>query len=86
MVLFQGTPSAEVTVSNMGVAKKGPVIVEDNQLMLEYTDGATCEADGKISTYTTRIHFVCSKGPLVRFRTRPLRIGTINAAIFRLTV
>ncbi|KAK3516697.1 hypothetical protein QTP70_022183, partial [Hemibagrus guttatus] len=59
-----GIPSAKVTISNVGVAKKGPVIFEDDQLMLEYTDGSACEADGKMSTYTTRIHFVCSKGPV----------------------
>ncbi|XP_060722164.1 cation-independent mannose-6-phosphate receptor [Tachysurus vachellii] len=58
-----GTPSAKVTISNMGLAKKGPTFEEDNQLMLEYTDGSVCEADGKMSTYTTRIHFICSKGP-----------------------
>lgn len=63
---LQGIPSEEVTVSNMGVAKKGPVIVEGNQLMLKYTDGSECEVDGKRSTYTTRIHFVCSKRPVVR--------------------
>ncbi|XP_017311659.1 cation-independent mannose-6-phosphate receptor isoform X1 [Ictalurus punctatus] len=52
----------KVTISNMGVAKKGPVIVEDNQLMLEYTDGSACELDGNKHAYTTRIHFVCLKG------------------------
>lgn len=50
----------------MGVAKKGPVIVEDNQLMLEYTDGSACELDGNKHAYTTRIHFVCLKGSVVR--------------------
>lgn len=65
-MLLQGIPSKKVTISNVGVAKKGPVIVEDNQLMLEYTDGSACEVDGKMSTFTTRVHFVCSKGPVVR--------------------
>lgn len=60
----QGTPSVKVTISNMGVANKGPVIMEDDQLMLEYTDGSACEAEGKMSIYTTRIHFICSKGPV----------------------
>lgn len=54
--------SEKVEVSNLGIAKKGPVIVEQNQLMLEYTKGSMCEADGKTTTYTTRIHFVCASG------------------------
>lgn len=54
--------SEKVEVSNLGVAKKGPVIVELDQLMLEYTNGSMCEADGVKTTYTTRIHFVCSSG------------------------
>ncbi|KAB5540056.1 hypothetical protein PHYPO_G00096970 [Pangasianodon hypophthalmus] len=58
----QEIPSEKVTISNLGVATKGPVFLEDNQLMLEYTNGSVCEMDGKMSTYTTRIHFVCSKG------------------------
>lgn len=65
VVILQAVPSERVTISNVGVAKKGPVIVENGQLMLEYTNGSVCEADGKIS-YTTRIHFVCSEGPVVR--------------------
>ncbi|XP_030627174.1 cation-independent mannose-6-phosphate receptor [Chanos chanos] len=58
----KGVPSERVSVSNMGVAKKGPVVVEENQLLLEYTDGSACEADGVMTTYTTRIHLVCAKG------------------------
>ncbi|XP_056125524.1 cation-independent mannose-6-phosphate receptor [Rhinichthys klamathensis goyatoka] len=54
--------SEKVEVSNLGIAKKGPVIVEQDQLMLEYTNGSMCEADGVTTTYTTRIHFVCSSG------------------------
>lgn len=53
----------KVEVSNWGVANQGPVIVEENQLMLTYTNGSACVAeDGVITTHTTRIHFVCSKG------------------------
>ncbi|XP_052442128.1 cation-independent mannose-6-phosphate receptor [Carassius gibelio] len=54
--------SEKVEVSNLGIAKKGPVIMEENQLMLEYTNGSVCQADGVMTTYTTRIHFVCSSG------------------------
>uniref|UniRef100_A0A8B9KQH5 Insulin-like growth factor 2 receptor n=1 Tax=Astyanax mexicanus TaxID=7994 RepID=A0A8B9KQH5_ASTMX len=57
----QGVPTEKVTVSNMGLALKGPVIVEENQLMLEYTNGSACDADGVMTTYTTRIHLICSK-------------------------
>ncbi len=38
--------SEKVEVSNFGIAKKGPVIVEENKLMLEYTNGSVCQADG----------------------------------------
>uniref|UniRef100_A0A8C1I7W5 Insulin-like growth factor 2 receptor n=1 Tax=Cyprinus carpio TaxID=7962 RepID=A0A8C1I7W5_CYPCA len=54
--------SEKVEISNLGIAKKGPVIEEENQLMLVYTNGSVCEADGVMTTYTTRIHFVCSSG------------------------
>ncbi|XP_056620153.1 cation-independent mannose-6-phosphate receptor isoform X2 [Triplophysa dalaica] len=55
--------SEKVEVSNFGVANQGLVIVEENQLMLTYTNGSACVAgDGVMSTYTTRIHFLCSKG------------------------
>uniref|UniRef100_A0A673MU85 Cation-independent mannose-6-phosphate receptor-like n=1 Tax=Sinocyclocheilus rhinocerous TaxID=307959 RepID=A0A673MU85_9TELE len=54
--------SEKVEVSNLGIAMKGPVIVEENQLMLEYTNGSVCQADGVMTTYRTRIHFVCSSG------------------------
>ncbi|XP_072542274.1 cation-independent mannose-6-phosphate receptor [Salminus brasiliensis] len=57
----QGVPTEKVSVSNMGMALKGPVILEENQLMLEYTNGSACNADGVMTTYTTRIHLICSK-------------------------
>ncbi|XP_076873911.1 cation-independent mannose-6-phosphate receptor isoform X2 [Brachyhypopomus gauderio] len=60
----QGILKEKVSVSNMGVAKKGPVILVENQLMLEYSDGSVCEAEGLMTTYTTRIHLVCSNGPV----------------------
>lgn len=66
MLIEQEGLSEKVEVSNLGIAKKGPVIVEQDQLMLEYTNGSMCEADGVTTTYTTRIHFVCSSGTAVR--------------------
>ncbi len=57
--------SEKVEVSNLGMAKKGPVIVEENKLMLEYTNGSVCQADGVMTTYRTRIHFACSSGTAV---------------------
>ncbi|XP_066532658.1 cation-independent mannose-6-phosphate receptor isoform X2 [Hoplias malabaricus] len=58
----QGVPTEKVSVSNMGIALKGPVILEENQLMLEYTNGSVCDAGGVMTTYTTRIHLICSRG------------------------
>lgn len=66
MLIEQEGLSEKVEVSNLGIAKKGPVIVEKDQLMLEYTNGSVCEADGVKTTYTTRIHFICSSGTSVR--------------------
>lgn len=77
VALLQGIPSEKVTISNVGVATKGPVIVEDGQLMLEYTNGSACRVDGKMSSYTTRIHFVCSKGPVVSFTSTPSRLERV---------
>uniref|UniRef100_A0A4W4G3A2 Insulin-like growth factor 2 receptor n=1 Tax=Electrophorus electricus TaxID=8005 RepID=A0A4W4G3A2_ELEEL len=61
---YEGMLSEKVSVSNLGIAKKGPVILEEDQLLLEYTDGSACEADGVMTTYTTRIHLICSRGPV----------------------
>ncbi|KAL7888463.1 hypothetical protein AOLI_G00034370 [Acnodon oligacanthus] len=58
---YEGVQVEKVSVSNMGVAVKGPVVLEENQLMLEYTDGSACEAEGVMTKYTTRIHLICSK-------------------------
>ncbi|XP_050994418.1 LOW QUALITY PROTEIN: cation-independent mannose-6-phosphate receptor [Labeo rohita] len=57
--------SEKVEVSNLGVAKKGPVIVTEHHLILEYTNGSVCEADGVMTTYTTRIHFFCPSGTAI---------------------
>lgn len=58
----QGSPKEVVSVSNMGISKRGPVIEGRDQLLLEFTDGSICMSDGMKLTYTTRIHLVCSKG------------------------
>lgn len=60
----KGVPTEKVVVSNMGVAKKGPVIETEDQLMLEYTDGSVCNENGVMGTFTTRIHFICARGPV----------------------
>ncbi|KAG7460969.1 hypothetical protein MATL_G00204630 [Megalops atlanticus] len=60
--LDQGGVSEKVSISNMGVAKKGPVIEEEGRLLLEYTDGSACVSEGRTTTYTTRIHMVCQQG------------------------
>uniref|UniRef100_A0A4W5NIP0 Insulin-like growth factor 2 receptor n=1 Tax=Hucho hucho TaxID=62062 RepID=A0A4W5NIP0_9TELE len=61
----QGILSETVSVTNMGLAKRGPAIKEKDRLLLEYTDGSECISDGLKLTYTTRIHLVCSRGSVV---------------------
>lgn len=51
-----------VSVSNMGISKRGPIIEERNRLLLEFTDGSLCTSDGQNLAYTTRVHLVCSRG------------------------
>ncbi|TDH00702.1 hypothetical protein EPR50_G00191090 [Perca flavescens] len=58
----QGSPKEVVSVSNMGISKRGPIIEGRGRLLLEFTDGSVCMSDGQKLTYTTRIHLVCSKG------------------------
>ncbi|XP_038598480.1 LOW QUALITY PROTEIN: cation-independent mannose-6-phosphate receptor [Tachyglossus aculeatus] len=54
-----------VSISNLGVAKQGPTIESTGTLLLEYGNGTACtDASGRASTYTTRIHLVCSRGSL----------------------
>ncbi|XP_032398409.1 cation-independent mannose-6-phosphate receptor isoform X1 [Etheostoma spectabile] len=60
----QGSPKEVVSVSNMGISKRGPIIEGRGRLLLEFTDGSVCISDGQKLTYTTRIHLVCSKGTL----------------------
>ncbi|XP_034555992.1 cation-independent mannose-6-phosphate receptor [Notolabrus celidotus] len=58
----QGSPKEVVSVSNMGISKRGPIIEGRDRLLLEFTDGSACVSDGKELTYTTLIHLVCSRG------------------------
>ncbi|XP_076612208.1 cation-independent mannose-6-phosphate receptor [Chaetodon auriga] len=58
----QGSPKEVVSVKNMGISKRGPIIEGRDRLLLEFTDGSECISDGQKLTYTTRIHLVCSRG------------------------
>ncbi|XP_053769591.1 cation-independent mannose-6-phosphate receptor [Desmodus rotundus] len=61
----QGSFSEVVSVSNLGVAKTGPSVEESGSLLLEYVNGSACTtSDGQQTTYTTRIHLICSRGSL----------------------
>ncbi|XP_023074848.1 cation-independent mannose-6-phosphate receptor isoform X1 [Piliocolobus tephrosceles] len=61
----QGSFTEVVSISNLGMAKTGPVVEESGSLLLEYVNGSTCTtSDGRQTTYTTRIHLVCSRGRL----------------------
>ncbi|XP_037376580.1 cation-independent mannose-6-phosphate receptor isoform X2 [Talpa occidentalis] len=61
----QGAYSEAVSISNLGMAKTGPTVEDSGSLLLEYVNGSDCTtSDGKRTTYTTRIHLVCSRGSL----------------------
>ncbi|KAL4699646.1 hypothetical protein H8957_000590 [Semnopithecus entellus] len=61
----QGSFTEVVSISNLGMAKSGPVVEDSGSLLLEYVNGSTCTtSDGRQTTYTTRIHLVCSRGRL----------------------
>ncbi|EPY85235.1 cation-independent mannose-6-phosphate receptor precursor [Camelus ferus] len=61
----QGSSSEIVSISNLGVAKTGPVVEASGSLLLEYVNGSACTtSDGKQTAYTTRIHLICSRGSL----------------------
>ncbi|XP_004449849.1 cation-independent mannose-6-phosphate receptor isoform X2 [Dasypus novemcinctus] len=61
----QGSFSETVSVSNLGLAVTGPVVEESGSLLLEYINGSACRtSDGKLTTYTTRIHLICTRGSL----------------------
>ncbi|KAL4649143.1 cation-independent mannose-6-phosphate receptor [Arapaima gigas] len=55
----QGGAMESVSISNLGVAKQGPTLEDADHLLLEYTGGSACEAEGQKTTFTTRIHLVC---------------------------
>ncbi|XP_061097950.1 cation-independent mannose-6-phosphate receptor [Conger conger] len=57
----EGGVTEAVSISNMGVAQRGPVIESEGRLLLEYTGGSTCVSDRGTTPYTTLIHLVCSK-------------------------
>ncbi|KAI3364465.1 hypothetical protein L3Q82_011257, partial [Scortum barcoo] len=61
-VTEQGSPKEVVSVSNMGVSKRGPIIEGRDRLLLEFTDGSVCMSDDQKLSYTTRIHLACSRG------------------------
>ncbi|KAM9355931.1 cation-independent mannose-6-phosphate receptor [Pholidichthys leucotaenia] len=58
----QSTPVEVMSVSNMGVSKRGPIIEGVGRLLLEFTDGLACTSDGQNLSYRTHIHLVCSRG------------------------
>lgn len=61
-----------VSISNLGVAKTGPTVEDSGSLLLEYVNGSACTTSyGRRTTYTTRIHLVCSRGSLVRRGSLP---------------
>ncbi|XP_041831231.1 cation-independent mannose-6-phosphate receptor [Melanotaenia boesemani] len=60
----QVSPKEVVSVSNMGISKRGPIIEGRDRLLLEFTDGSACMSEGQQLSYTTRIHLVCSRGTI----------------------
>ncbi|OBS58274.1 hypothetical protein A6R68_10601, partial [Neotoma lepida] len=62
----EGSLAETVSISNLGVAKTGPVVEESGSLVLEYVNGSACTtSDGRLTTYSTRIHLVCGRENLV---------------------
>ncbi|KAM9666055.1 cation-independent mannose-6-phosphate receptor [Trichechus inunguis] len=61
----QGSSSETVSIRNLGVAWAGPTIEYRGSLLLQYVNGSACRtSDGRLTTYTTRIHLICSPGSL----------------------
>nr|XP_019605252.1 PREDICTED: cation-independent mannose-6-phosphate receptor [Rhinolophus sinicus] len=61
----QGSFSEAVSISNLGIAKTGPSVEDSGSLLLEYVNGSACTtSDGRRTTYSTRIHLVCSRGSM----------------------
>lgn len=63
---FQESLKEVVSISNMGVAKRGPIITDRDRLLLKFTDGSVCMSDGQKLSYSTLIHLSCSRGAQVR--------------------
>lgn len=63
---LQGSMKEVVSVSNMGVAKGGPIIEDRDRLLLKFTDGSDCVSDGQKLSYSTLIYLACSRGAQVR--------------------
>lgn len=62
----QGSMKEVVSVSNMGIAKGGPIIQDRDRLLLKFTDGSDCTSDGQKLSYSTLIYLACSRGAQVR--------------------
>ncbi|XP_075410409.1 cation-independent mannose-6-phosphate receptor isoform X1 [Tenrec ecaudatus] len=61
----QGVSSEVISNSNLGLALSSPMIEDRGSLLLEYVNGSACRtSDGQETTYTTRIHLICSPGSL----------------------
>uniref|UniRef100_H3CWI6 Insulin-like growth factor 2 receptor n=1 Tax=Tetraodon nigroviridis TaxID=99883 RepID=H3CWI6_TETNG len=58
----QGSMKEVVSVSNMGMAKGGPIIEDRDRLLLKFTDGSNCTSDGQKLSYSTLIYLACSRG------------------------
>lgn len=54
-----------VSVSNMGMAKGGPVIEDRDRLLLKFTGGSDCTSDGQKLSYSTLVYLACSRGAQV---------------------
>lgn len=65
-IIDQGTPKEVVSVSNMGVSKRGPIIEAPGRLLLKFTEGSECISDGLKLNYTTRIHLACYSGTVAK--------------------
>lgn len=63
---LQGSMKEVVSVSNMGIAKGGPIIEDRDRLLLKFTDGSVCTSDGQKLSYSTLIYLACSRGAQVR--------------------
>ncbi|KAK7907744.1 hypothetical protein WMY93_016356 [Mugilogobius chulae] len=65
-IFDQGSLKEVVSVSNMGVSKRGPIIEGPDRLRLEFTEGSECISDGIKLNYTTHIHLRCYRGSVAK--------------------